>query len=119
MSTNQSLSPNPFANASVRKANTVVYAASLVAKASNGVLYGISGYNSGAAQFIQVHDAATLPADAAVPMEIIRVIGTGSFSIDYGAYGIPMNVGIVVCNSSTGPAKTIGAADTWFVVRYK
>lgn len=44
--------------------NSSALAASLVGKAVPGRIYGVFGYNSkGSAQFIQLHDAASLPAD--------------------------------------------------------
>jgi len=93
---------------------TPAYAASLVASARPAALYGFSGYNSGPAQFIQVHDAASLPADTEVPKIVLRVAAQTSFSFDAGRYGRWFQSGIVVCNSSTGPTKTIAAADCWF-----
>ena len=93
--------------------------ASRIAKASAGVLYGISGYNSGGAQFLQLHDSATLPADTAVPAVVYPIAATSAFSFDFGMHGMACNVGIVVCNSSTAPTKTIGAANCWFAPRFK
>lgn len=93
---------------------TVEYAASLVIASNPAVLRGLTGYNSGAAQFIQLHDAASLPADTAVPKVVIAAAATSSFSIDFGDHGRKFSNGIVVCNSSTGPTKTIGAANCWF-----
>ncbi len=105
--------------------SSVAYVASLAVKAGEGVCYGLSGYNSKAtAQFVQVHDATTLPADGAIPVTILYVPGLSNFSVDYGgAVAVPLRgrvfrQGIVVCNSSTGPTKTIGSADCWFDVQY-
>lgn len=100
-------------------AKTTAYAASLVAKASAGTFFGLTGYNSStSAQYIQVHDAASLPADTAVPELLIRVEAQSNFALDLGEYGIAMTSGVVVCNSSTGPTKTIGSANCWFNVAY-
>ena len=93
-------------------------AASVVALAAPCIVYGISGYNSNAAaQFIQLHDSATLPANAAVPAFNMTVAATANFSIDFGVYGMPFLLGAVACNSSTAPTKTIGAADCQFFLR--
>lgn len=95
------------------------YAASKVVKASAGRLFSVNGYNSkGSAQFIQVHNATSLPADTAVPLIVITAPATGNFSIDFGPLGIPLSTGITLANSSTGPALTVGSADVWFTASY-
>lgn len=95
-------------------ATATAYARSLVLKAAPGVLYGLSGYNSKTSpQFIQVHDATAEPAANAVPKVLVRVAAESSFSLDFGPRGRAFAAGIVVCNSSTGPTLTIGAADCW------
>jgi len=100
-------------------ATTTALAASLVVKAAAGILYGIAGYNDkSSAQYIQVHDAASLPANGATPVLTFQVPATSAFSVDYGAYGRDCGTGIVVCNSSTVGTKTIGLADCWFDVQY-
>lgn len=95
------------------------YVASQIVKAGAGVLFGLAGYNSKAsAQFIQLHDSATLPADTGVPKITFTVPAASNFSLDFGRLGRNFTTGIVVCNSSTGPTKTIGSADCWFDVQY-
>ena len=99
--------------------SVAAYVASVVVKATAGRCYGLSGYNSKtSAQFVQLHDAASLPADTAVPVVVISVPATSNFSIDFGPNGREFATGIVVCNSSTGPTKTIASADCWFDVQY-
>lgn len=102
-------------SASATRVNSAAYEASHILKASAGKLIHVRGYNSkGSAQFIQLHDSATLPADAAVPISFITVPANSNFSIDIPITGESYAAGIVICNSSTGPAKTIGSADCWF-----
>ena len=96
--------------------SVVAFAASLVAKSGPSLCYGLTGYNSGPAQWIQVFDAATLPANGAVPVTILVVPLGENFSLDYGSEGRAFERGVVVCNSSTGPTKTLGSADCWFDV---
>jgi len=101
-------------------ADSAGYENNRVAKASAGVLYSVSGYNSKAtAQFIQVHNATALPGDGAAATAIMRVEPLSNFSMDFGKFGRYFSTGIVVCNSSTGPTKTLGANDCWFNVQYK
>jgi|SRR6478752_1587987 len=103
--------PNPVSGTLV---NSAAYEASHILKNSPGTLITIFGYNSGGAQFIQLHNSATLPAEGAAPVAVIPVAAASRFEITIPVSGIPFTTGIVVCNSSTGPTKTIGSADCYF-----
>ncbi len=99
---------------------TSALAASGVIKASAGTLYGFSGVNnSGSDQHIQIHDAAAVPVDTAVPIIVIIVPAGGNFSFDAGFHGVAFANGISWSNSSTLATKTIGSADCWVVASYK
>ena len=100
-------------SAKVFNQTSTAYEASRVISANPAVLKGVTGYNSGAAQFIQLHDAASLPADTAVPVITFTVPASSNFSLSFPE-GRPFANGIVICNSSTGATKTIGSADCWF-----
>jgi len=93
--------------------------ASRIVKASAGKLWSLTVFNNSAAdQFYQLHDSATLPANGAVPIEPMKVPAGQAGSWNFGDIGRVFAAGIVVCNSSTGPTKTIGAADSLFDAQY-
>lgn len=98
-------------------ARTTALATSLVVKATAGTLFGCQGYAS-AAGYILIHDAASLPADATVPKEVVPVAAGSPFSFDFGTYGVAFPTGIVVVFSTTGPTKTLGAASMWCSAQY-
>jgi hypothetical protein len=100
--------------------DSAAYEASTVVKAAAGTLFELTGYNSKATdQFIQVHDASSLPSDTAIPTVVFVARAQSNFSWSGGKYGKKFTTGIVVCNSSVAPTKTIGSADCWFNVQYK
>jgi hypothetical protein len=95
--------------------NSTAYEASHVLKASAGQLVSVAGYNSKtSAQFIQLYNSTTVPADTAVPVLVFTVPASSNFSYDVPVTGLPFSTGIAVANSSTGPTKTVGSADCYF-----
>ena len=90
------------------------YEASHVLATGPRTLVSCIGYNSGSAQFIQLHDATSLPANGAVPTYTFTVPASSNFSLDIPNAEAKFGVGIVVCNSSTGPTLTIGSANCFF-----
>lgn len=82
---------------------STAYEASRQAVAASAIFLGLIVHNSKAsAQFIQVHDANSAPADTAVPKEILYVPANTTVAIDVAD---SYSNGIYVCNSSTGPTK--------------
>jgi hypothetical protein len=94
--------------------NSAAYEASHVLKASAGTLTYLSGYNSGPEQGILLFDSATVPADTAVPIKVIRVAAQSNFNVEIPVSGLPFATGLAVANSSTYPTKTIASADCYF-----
>lgn len=99
--------------------DSVAYTNSQIAKASSGILRSISGYNSGQAQWIQVHNTATLPSDTAVPVIIFLADANSNFSYDAPREGKWFSTGITICNSTTDVTKTIGLSNCWFNILYR
>lgn len=100
--------------------SSTAYEKSHVLKETPGYLVSLVGYNSKAsAQFIQIFNSATVPANGAVPIYTFTVPATSNFSLDIPAAGANFSTGIVVTNSSTGPTKTIGSDDCWFTAVIK
>ena len=82
------------------------------------VLFGLTINNTKiSAQFIQLHDSATPPADGAIPVLCISLAASASVVIDLGVYGMNFANGVYACNSSTAPTKTAGLADCQFFAR--
>lgn len=90
--------------------------ASKVLKAEPGQLVQLSVFNSGAAQFLLLMNATTLPADGAVSLLFppIPIAAASLLVLDLPA-PLVASTGIVICNSSTGSfTKTIGSANCAF-----
>ena len=91
-----------------------------VLKNAAGTLISLVGYNGKtSAQFIQVHNSTTVPAESSVPSYSFTVPASSNFSLDIPICGAPFTTGISVCNSSTQATKTIGSADCWFTAVIK
>jgi hypothetical protein len=100
---------------------STAYQSSRVLKASPGTLMSLMGFNSRtSAQFIQVFDSTTVPADGTAPtLPPLLVPAQSNYSIDVPTTGIPFVNGISVCCSSTGATKTIGSSDNYFAAVIK
>lgn len=93
-------------------------ASSLVAMTGTAYLVSFTVNNTNAAaQFIQFHDARTLPSDGAIPAVTFTAAASSDKFVSYTLPGRLFEAGIVVCNSSTAATKTIGAADCFFDVQ--
>ena len=91
---------------------TAALATGLVVVASPAKLFKINALNTNAAaRWIQIFDAAAMPADATVPLISIPV-GIGAAVSESWPDGRPFKNGICICNSTTAATKTIGAADS-------
>jgi hypothetical protein len=111
--------PNSSSTSANSSAASTALEASHVIKAGSGRLYQLVGVNnSTSAQYIQVFNSTTVPADTTVPILVAYVPGNSNFSWDFGAIGRYFSTGITVTNSSTAATKTIGSANCWFNAEY-
>ena len=113
--------PDATALFSPTNSTSTVYESSRVIKATPGTLYSILCFNSSAsAQWIQLHNSTAVPINGTVPTgPIFLVPAGGNLSISSDKFGRFFSSGIIVCNSTTGPTKTTGAADCWFDCQYQ
>ena len=85
-----------------------------VLKASAGAVYKIYCYNKNAAtRFFQIHNKATAPVNADVPVEVFPVAGNSALIIDiafFGASGRACNTGVAWAFSTTETTLTLGTA---------
>lgn len=101
-----------------KNAHSIALAASIVIP--TGVrLFGFSVMNTGAAQYLQIHDYNALPSNGNIPEQPYYMAAASNFSVDFGPNGRMFQNGIVICNSSTIITLTINAADCWFDVQYE
>jgi len=76
------------------------------------VVYGFVFYSTkGSAQYLNVFDAGSLPADGAVPLWSWNIAANTGVGVAYQPNGRWFKSGLVLCNSSTDATKTIGSAD--------
>jgi hypothetical protein len=83
------------------------------------VVYGFTVYSTkGSAQYVNVFDANTIPADTAVPLLSWPVAANNGVGFAFSPRGRQFQTGLVLCNSSTDATKTIGSADCFFDVQF-
>jgi len=108
----------PWAQLAPFNYNPGAAVASAIVKAGPGAVFGWTLTNTnGAARYMQFFDSATLPADTAVPLFSI-LVAIGATSLVTLIRPRIFLKGIVMCNSSTGATKTIGAADSIVDIQY-
>jgi hypothetical protein len=110
-----SLGPNVTAQPLPCVASAGALEASRVLAGQKAILFLLNITNTKAsAQFVQLHDAAALPADGVTPVMTFTLAASSSSTVTLGMRGVLFLNGIVVCNSSTAATKTIGSADCLF-----
>lgn len=85
----------------VNRTFTYGVSSGFVAMSSAGFLGTLTGSISGGGVIIQLFDNPTIPNDNAVPMFVFQVDDNGTFSFDYGIYGLPMLSGLSIVASTT------------------
>ena len=94
--------------------------ASRVVKASSGTLRDVYVYQaSGSLLYLQLFNAAALPANGTVPSFTPIPVPTGSMAfIDFGTDGIILSTGIVAALSTTAATLTVAGAVGFFSGRF-
>ncbi len=113
--------PDSTATYAPTVASSTAYANNIIIKASPGVLYNLTGYNSKTtSQFILLLNATTVLGNGnATSFPALNVPAGQTFSLDFGGkFGRFFSTGMVVVNSSTANTVTIGSADCWFDALY-
>lgn len=83
------------------------------------IVFGFTVYSTkAAAQFLNVFDAAVLPADGATPAWSWPLAANNGVGFAWQPNGRRFQDGLALCNSSTDATKTIGSADCFFDVQY-
>ena len=85
-------------------------ASRIISKGACQLMQIMGNNGNGATRYIQVHEAAALPAEAAVPKFTFKVAAGADFLIDFGTLGVGL-AACVICTSSTQDTKTIAAAE--------
>ena len=93
----------------------------LVKTSAGRLLTGLVQHNGGGDLFLQMHDSSTIPADGAVPIISMRCGHQILSGFDFGASGLPVQFGIVLCISTTPNSKTTApvAATALFTATYR
>lgn len=108
------IKPDDSSNRRVHSAGAL---ASMVVSALPGKLHHLAVVNASAnARFVQIHDAASLPADTAVPLFSWPIAANGTFELPFG---IPVTTGAVVAISSTLATLTISADTATMLALFK
>jgi hypothetical protein len=89
-----------------------------IALAGEGRVFGLTVFNSNAsAQYILVFDRSTIPSAGATADIVLKAPGADVLGVNW-IPGRWFRSGCVLCNSSTAPTLTAGAADCLFDVQY-
>lgn len=100
---------------SVAAGHSAALETSRVVKATPGTLYWLEFYNTaGSVRYLQLHNAAALPSDGAVPLLSIPVAATTGTLTRLFIPGIWCSTGIVLASSSTQATLTVSSADGFF-----
>ena len=110
--------PGEISNYGPRNANDGALVASKIVRAGYALLFGVTLCNTNAStRYFMFFDAATVPANTAVPLFFIDVASNSAKGVSF----IPsrtFEAGIVIVNSTTATSLTIGSADSFIDAQY-